>query len=38
MKKASVIIVSLILCALAVFFVGKKAVSGGLRSYNADTP
>ena len=38
MKKVFVIIISLVLCVLAVLFVGKKAVNGGLRSYNADTP
>lgn len=38
MKKAAVITVSLILCLLAVFVIGRKAVNGGLRSYNADTP
>lgn len=38
MKKAFVIIISLVLCVLAVFFVGKKVVNGGLRSYNAETP
>lgn len=38
LKKAFVIIIGLVLCTLAVFFVGKKAVNGGLRSYHAETP
>lgn len=38
MKRVFVIIISLVLCVLAVLFVGKKTVNGGLRSYNADTP